>query len=272
MLNCIIIQTGDQIHSQHKSAAAIPVSLTQNAEDFQMPDNMFDYHTLARQSLVKFFLLSGQLAALGFLKRCPRVFVQREQTLITAVRQTFDCFRQIRFGVLIQRKIVSCAFGKSGVNNTARFLANSYLSFDRMPLFLARIVAFLFFFDGRSIGDSATSTTTISTSGDQSAIRFPGRANSPESVKISSTRVIIRDTDDSLMPQLVPIWNIVRYSRQYSSVSKIWSSITSFGGLPSTSRWATLFWRTISHILLKVSRSTPQYRLKLVADSFSSFL
>ena len=172
-----------------------------------MSNNMFDYYSLARQPLVELFLFSSQLAAFRLLKRCPRIFVQGEQTLITAVRQTFDCFRQIRFGVFIQRKIVSCSLCKSGVNNAARPSANSDLSFYRVPLFLARIVAFLFFFRGRSIGDSATSTTTTSTSGDQSAIRLPGRANSPESVKMSSTRVIMSDTDASLISQLVPIWN-----------------------------------------------------------------
>lgn len=270
MFNCIIIQSSNQIDSQHKAATAISIPLAQDSEDFQMPNDVFDHDPLRCQLFVKLFLLIGQLATFRFLKRRSRVFVQRKQTLITAVCQTLDIFGQVRLAMLVKRKVVPSAFGKSRINDLFGLPASPDLRFYRVSLFLARIVSFLFFF-GRSIGDSATSTTTTSISGDRSAKRLPGKVNSFESVRMSSTRAIMRETALSEIPQLVPRWNIVRYSRQYSSVNNTWSSVSSFGGLPDTSRWAADLVRTISHILSKVLRSTPQYRLKLAADNSFNF-
>ncbi len=240
MSNCIIIQSGYQIDPQHKAAAAISVAFAQDAKDFQMSDDVFNYHALACQPPVKSFLLGGQLAAFRLLERYPRVFVQSRQSLITAVAQTLDRFRQFRFAVFVKREIVSCPLTKARVRDAARSLTNPHLSFYRVPLLPARIIPFLFFFDGLSIGDSATSTTTTSISSGKSAALLPGKANSLESVKISSTRATMRETADPEMPQLVPEWNIVRYSRRYSSVNNTWSSIVNFGGLPLISRWAAL--------------------------------
>jgi len=46
----------------------------------------------------------------------------------------------------------------------------------------------------------------------------------------------MRETVDSDIPQLVAMWNIVRYSRKYSKLNNTWSSTTSFAGLPETNR------------------------------------
>jgi len=235
-----------------------------------MPNNMLNHHALFCQLLVELFLFSSQFAAFRFLEWYPRVFVQIKQSLITAVRQTLDFSRQIRFAMFIKRKIVPCAFGKSRVNNPLGLFASPHLRFYRVPLFLAGIISLLFFF-GRSTGDSATSMTTTSNSAAKSGRRFAGKANSFELIKMSSTLVMMRDTADSLIPQLVPMWNIVRYSRQYSKVNRIWSSGKSFGGLPLIRKRLVDFSLTSSHIFSKVRRSTPQYRLKLAAESFFSF-
>lgn len=154
MFNCIIIQTGNQIDAQHKSATAISIPLRQYPKDFQVPDDMFNHHALSSQLLVELFLLLGQLAAFRFLERRSRLFVQLKYSLITTIGKAFHCFRQCRLAMLIERKIVPRSLGKPCVNNLPRILANSQLGFYRVPLFLARIVSFLFFF-GRSIGDSA---------------------------------------------------------------------------------------------------------------------
>ncbi len=155
----IIIQSGNQIDSQHKPSAAIAVSFRQYPKDFQMPNNVFDNHALGCQLPVELFLFLAQFAAFRLFERCPRVFVQCEQALITAVAQTLDRLRQISFAVFEKRKIVSRSFGKTGVNNLPGFQASPHLGFYGVPLFLARIISLLFFFDGRSIGDSTTSTT-----------------------------------------------------------------------------------------------------------------
>ena len=111
MIKCKVIQSGNQIDSQHKSATAIPIPLRQNPKDFQMPDDVFDYHSLFCQLLVELLLFFGQLTAFRLFYRCPRVLVPVEQALITGVRQAFNFFWQIRFAVFVERKVVSCALG-----------------------------------------------------------------------------------------------------------------------------------------------------------------
>lgn len=270
MNNCIIIQSGNQIDPQHKSSAAVSIASAQDAEDFQMPNDVFNNHSFLCQLTIKGFFFFTQRAAFRLFDRRAHKSVKLCQTLITTVRQAFGFFRQSRFAVLVKRKIVPCAFGKSRINDSAGAFANSQLRFYRVPLFLARIVAFLFFL-GRSISHSATSTTTISTSSSPEGKRLPGKVNSPASVKISSTRVMMRETADSEIPQVSPKWNIVRYSRQYSKVKRTWSSVCSFGGLPAISRCKLDLRDTTSHILSKVFLSTPQYRLKSAAERFFSF-
>ena len=51
-------------------------------------------------------------------------------------------------------------------------------------------------------------------------------------VKMSSTLRMAQQAFDSCRPQLVARWKSVRYWRQYSRVSKTWSSTDNFGGRP----------------------------------------
>lgn len=270
MIKRIVIQTSNQIDSQHKSAAAIPIFFRQNPKDFQMSDDVFNHYSLRCQLPIIFFLGFGQLSAFWFLNRGSGVLMNSRQPLITTIRQTFNLFRQLSLAVFVKRKIVSRSLRKSRVNNPFGFQTSPNLSFYRMPFFLARIISLLFFL-GRSIGLSTTSTTTTSMSVSKSGRRLSGTENSFDCDKIFSTLVIMRETLDSLIPQLIPMWNWVRYSRQYSKATKTWSSMTSLGFLPSLKNWEVDFSLTNWHIFSKVSFSTPQYRLKSGADSFFSF-
>ena len=102
MINCIVIQTGNQIDAQHKSATAISIPLRQYPKDFQVPDDMFNHHALGCQLLVELFRLLGQFAALRFLERRSRLFVQLKCSLITTIGKAFHRFRQFRLAVLIE--------------------------------------------------------------------------------------------------------------------------------------------------------------------------
>jgi len=177
MVKCIIIQSSNQINSQYKSSSAIPIPLCQNAKDFQMPNDVFYHHPLFCQLFVELLLFFCQFAAFRFLYRYPRIFVQIKQSLITTIGKAFNLIGQCGFAVFVKRKIVSRSFGKPRVNDLFGLFASPHLCFYRVPLFLARIISLLFFF-GRSIGDSTTSTTTTSISGDKSGRRLPGKVNS----------------------------------------------------------------------------------------------
>ncbi len=106
MIKCIIIQSGNQIDAQPQAATVVAIIFRQNTEDFQVPYNMLDHHSFLCQLLVELFLFSRQFTAFRLLERCPRVGVQINQSLITAVRQTFDFRRQFCFAVFVKRKIV----------------------------------------------------------------------------------------------------------------------------------------------------------------------
>ena len=103
MIKCKVIQSGNQIDSQHKSATAIPIPLCQDPKDFQMPDDMFDHYSLRCQLLVELLLFLCQLSAFQLFERCPRVFVPIEQALITTVGKAFHFFWQVRFALLVKR-------------------------------------------------------------------------------------------------------------------------------------------------------------------------
>lgn len=94
MVKPVIIQPGDQIHSQHKSSTAIAIALGENAKDFQMPNDMFNDDALLCQFFVQSLLRPRQRAALRTLDRSSRLLaVELSQALITTVGQTFNPLR-----------------------------------------------------------------------------------------------------------------------------------------------------------------------------------
>lgn len=266
----VIIQSGNQIHAQHKTPAPIAITLRQNAKDFQFSNYVFNHDSLSCQCAVGSFLLFAQFRSLRLFHRRSCPLMQLKNALVARICQTFSFLQPADFTVFVQRKVMSCAFAKTSVENLPRMAANANLRFYCMSLFLARIIAALFFF-GRSISLSAASTTTISISSGKSRNLLPGNSNSLAEFKMFSTRVIMREIVDSDKPQLLAMWNCVRYSRQYSSVKRTWSSTTSLLGLPATNRCLADLSLTISHILSKVCLFTPQYRLKSAFDSIFSF-
>jgi hypothetical protein len=67
MFKSVIIQSSNQIHSQHKSSAAVAVFARHNAKDFQMSNNVFNYHARSCQLFVELFLFGVDLPPFGFL-------------------------------------------------------------------------------------------------------------------------------------------------------------------------------------------------------------
>ncbi len=49
MTDFVIIQSGDQVEPQSKSAAAVAIPLRDDAKDFQMPNHVLDQYSLPRQ-------------------------------------------------------------------------------------------------------------------------------------------------------------------------------------------------------------------------------
>lgn len=152
MTKRVIIQSDNQIHPQHKSAAAIAVFARNNPKDFQMSNDVFNYYSFCRRFFVELFLLRGQCAAFRFFHRRSRFFVQIRQTLITAIRQTLRFIGQIDFTVLVKRKIVVRSFGETSINNPSVLLTSPNLSFYRVPFLFSRIVSLLFFFRTFDLG------------------------------------------------------------------------------------------------------------------------
>lgn len=266
MIKHVIVQPCYQIHPQHKSPASVSISFRHYSKYLQMSNNMFYYYTLLCQFSICRFLLNCQFTPFRLFHRCCAVFMQTSNALIARICKTKCFLQKLYFTLFVKRKIVSCSFAKSCVENSFACSANSHLCFYRVPLFLARVEATLFFF-GRSIADSTTSTTTTSTSEGSFSPRLTGNCNSGAALKMSSTRVMTRETVDSLKPHDLAMWNCVLYSRQYSRVKRTWFSIESLGVRPEMSRRLAVLSRTISQILSKVDLLTPEYRLKSESES-----
>lgn len=146
MVQFKIIQSGNQIESQSEAAAAIPVFFRHNPKYLQMPDHVFHHDSLSCQFAVCSLLLFAQLFAFRFLSWCLQVFMLARQTLITAVRQTFDPVVDLQFALLEQLEIVRVAFCLSGANNAPRFLVNDYLRLLRCAAFSCPNSSFFVFF------------------------------------------------------------------------------------------------------------------------------
>ena len=266
MLQFKVIQTGNQIETQSKAAAPIAVSLRDNPKYLQMSNDILNHDSLSCQLPILSPLLFAQLAAFRLLGWGLTVFVFLRQALITAVSQTLDLLAQIQSTLFEQLEIVRFAACLPRADDAPRLLVNDDLRLYRMSLFLPRIISSLFFF-GRSITVSVASTTMISNRFSFPCKTFlPGNLKSGQRLKISSILRMIRQTVGSLKCHELAMWNCVRYSRQYSNVSKTWSSILKKVGLPgffcvllssSRTNWQT--WRKVSGLI-------PQRRLNFSGD------
>src|SRR5215203_543339 len=225
MIQFKVIQSGNQVETQSKSATAIPVFFRDYPKYLQIANHVFNDDSFSRQLPICSFLFFRQLRSFGFFGRCLTVFVFLFQTLITGIAQAFNLFPQSQPALFEKFKIVRFAFRLTGAKNLPRLFINHDLRLYRVPLFLARIISALFFF-GRSIIVSVASTTITSKIFPLVCKTFlPGKRKSGQRLRISSILRIIRHTVGSLKFQELAIWNCVRYSRQYSKVSNTWSSI-----------------------------------------------
>ena len=267
MTDFVIIQSGDQVEPQSKSAAAVAIPLRDDAKDFQMPNHVLDQYSLPRQLAVGAPRGGTQLTAFRLFSRRLRVLVFLVQTLITGIGEQRNVFGKRKFRVLEQRKIVRFARRLFGANDFSPLLLDDNLRFYRVSFFLARIVSLLFFF-GRSIDVSVTSTMTNSKVFSLSCRAFlPGNLKSAQCLSKFSILTMVRETVASDNCQRLAIWNCVGYSRQYSSVNKTWSSTDNRQGLPDFLCTRVRCSRTNSQSLAKVSGLTPQYRLKSSGES-----
>ena len=128
----------------------------------------------------------------GTFFRQERIVVQQDKPLISSVRFQHDFWPGMGTGILVQLEIVFFPIGKRQRNNLPTLEIHQNLSFQRVPLFLSRIVSFLLFL-GRSIGDSVASTriTSYSISLFNGAFR-PGREKVPSWISVSSTHLMPR--------------------------------------------------------------------------------
>jgi len=259
MTQFVVVQSGYQIESQPVTTPTVAIPLRHDAKDFHMPYHVLHHDALTRQLPIGLLLRWRQLSTARFLGRRARVCMFLVQTLITAICQHARRGGNLAAHVLEHRKIMPATARLASADYFARVFVDYYLRLYRVSLLLARIVPPLFFF-GRSISDSVASTTMtsirLSLSGRNAFL--PSNAKSGESFKMFSSLVIVRHTVGSLTAHDLAMWNCVRYSRQYSSIINIWSSIESLHGLPGFFCVRPSSRRTNSHIRLKVRGLTPQ--------------
>src|SRR5215210_4366772 len=145
--------------------------------------------------------------------------MQFAQALIATVGQHLKALMQFKLALLIESKVMHGAAPVMSANNLMSLPVDNHLAFQGVALLFATVIGFLLFF-GRSMGVSATSTTTNSISWSEGCNFFlPGKRKARLFVRMSSTLRIMRQTLDSCRPQLFARWKSVRYSRQYSKVS-----------------------------------------------------
>lgn len=154
MTDFVVIQSGNQVEPQPKSAAAIAIAFRDDAKDFQMTNHVLHQHPLPRQLPVGAQLLLAQRFAFRLLERCLRVSVCLLQALITGIAKYANVFGNLKPGLFEHRKIVRFPISPSSANDPASRPVNDNLRFYRVPLSPTRIISALFFF-GRSIGVSA---------------------------------------------------------------------------------------------------------------------
>jgi hypothetical protein len=253
------MQTSYQVESQTESLSAMAIAFAQDTKDFQSPNDVFDFHALRRQLSICLLLCFVQPVQFAIFLRQNHFLRCALQTPIAQITAQSGFFAEPVATHLIQLVFVRFAVAEKRRHNLFRFFGNQNLSFQRMPLFLAAVEPLLFFF-GRSIKLSVTSTIAYLIELSSRSRFLPGKENLPDLIQISSMRRTSRDTFDSCNFQSRPRWNIVRYSRQKQSVSRIWFSTDKLLFLPRL--FSCLHSTTTWHIAAKVSRLTPHKRLK----------
>ena len=186
----MVVDTGDQVEPQPKTLPAISVAVGNDSETLQCADNMLVQNTLTGHHTVEPLVLRRQRLLLAPLLWQQTVGMDFGDSKIPRIRNGADGRIHEQAGFLVQAKIMLAAFGETGADNLPRWLGHHHLGFYRVPLFLARVVPFLFFL-GRWTGVSVASTRITSILFELAANAFlPGNANSPDLTNVSSTRRI----------------------------------------------------------------------------------
>ena len=157
---------------------------------------MFINNTLARYSAIRAFRLFAQWVFLALFLWKFTFGMKTLDALVPRVGLNFDLWMHLHVGFFEHTEVVSSARTEIGADDSKgrriallmlRQLGYDKLSFERMTLLFARVVAFLSFF-GRSMGDSEASIkmTSYSVSLSSSALR-PGRAKRSSLMRVSST-------------------------------------------------------------------------------------
>ena len=132
-------------------------------EDFQASHHVLTADTLLRNGAVSRLVLLRKRMIFRLFGGRLAVFAAFFQSLIPTIGKAKLRGFEHRTTGLEQRKIGCFARAEGGGKYFARFLIGNYLRFLGVSLFLARVVASLFFF-GRSQGHSVASIKTISKS------------------------------------------------------------------------------------------------------------
>jgi len=146
--------------------------------------------------------------------------VQFDKSLIASVSQAQ--FWQHRKRCSLNNRKSWTRPAKSSTKNLPSGLVDHYL-LSGCAAFLATVVRSLFFL---TLNRTFRRPPPALPSKHSDSCFLPGKRNLPECISSVSTPINLH-TADSLRPQLVAMWNWVRYSRQYSSTSSNWSSTLS---------------------------------------------
>lgn len=166
---------GDEIEAQAESFSAISISAAENAKAFERPDHVFDCDTTRSQSTVLLFLFRCQWMQLTFLERCPRVAMQRIDTLIAGVAQKDNLGQERQSAAFEKCEVVSFSGASGHTHDCFLQWVDHDLPFLGVAFLFAGVASALFFW-GRSMRCSLASTTITVRSKEPSCRAFlPGK-------------------------------------------------------------------------------------------------
>jgi hypothetical protein len=122
---------------------------------------------------------------------------------IPTITQHFQTSTALTLTAFEQLEIMLASFTLCRRNDLQAARIHDHLTFERVSFLLTAVELTLLFL-GRSIGDSATSTTTTSRLTSSRKARLLGKLNKPDAIKASSTRRTVRIAVVSWMPHSKP--------------------------------------------------------------------
>ena len=85
-----VVNGSNQVEAKPKTFATVSIAIAQNAEDFQLANDVLDQNALLRQSVIAGLLALAQRVKLGFLGRRSAIRMKFDQSLIARISQNLD--------------------------------------------------------------------------------------------------------------------------------------------------------------------------------------